>query len=854
MNDTITLEVNGRDVEVGREFLDLSPSEQEATVNEIAASLPEQEGAFDRGMSQLNTGIAEGAGGIIDLINPFDKPHALNPFQQGTGSAVDGAKRAMGAVGVRTTDEAPDGVYEGMMRGTGQAAGTLPFAGGTAQALKSAPGVIGAVADDAANSINSILGVTAETAAGAGSGGGMELAEQAGAPEWAQQLAGIGGGMLAAAPALGAYAPSVMLAKRGASAVKKAVMPYTKSGAREVAKERIQTLAGGEDRARELGKMVSESPDEFGMTPAQQTGDPMMLSLEQAAGSTDPNVGARLRARAENTNDILQRSVSDLGGEVDDAQRFLASLRQDVKNRMDAYTEWAKADAYSRRGGAKRSETENSNIVADQIRQSEQRALSEEKQLWDAVPKGARVEFSGAQAVARDAIENTPWAQEGDIPAVIQRFVGINEPQTVAEMHGLYSELRRVARSAMAGNDQNKNKARIANSVAEAVLDDMGALDASTEAGRAINRAREFSAQMHETFDRGAIGKLLKRTLDGDEQIDPQETLARSVGQRGVKGKVAQEQIDTATGASPAARGASEDYIAGIFDRAAFGPDGQFNKTQAMNFMRDRKELLDKFPELRKRLSETIRSQDEAARVSDRIEARKAKIDDPGNPVVSFIGQPARKAVNAVFQAKSPTRAARELVRQASKDKTGKALDGVKAAFTDKLVADSLQQIAGNKTIVGRKMADAMDDRETAAALSQVFSPDEMRRLKVIRDAAINMDASRMDQPSIGSISSASPNRLIEYAVRIAAANHGAQIGKGAAGLQTAQMASGAAKKLLSRLTNDKAEQMLIDAVEDPSLFRSLLIEPKKITIAKDRRTKIAPYLTGTVSVLSADQ
>ena len=54
----------------------------------------------------------------------------------------------------------------------------------------------------------------------------------------------------------------------------------------------------------------------------------------------------------------------------------------------------------------------------------------------------------------------------------------------------------------MAGNDQNKNRARIANEVAEAVLKDLGAVDASTEAGRAINQAREFSAQMHETFDR----------------------------------------------------------------------------------------------------------------------------------------------------------------------------------------------------------------------------------------------------------------------------------------------------------------------------------------------------------------
>lgn len=854
MTETITLEVNGRRVEVGAEFRDMSPEQQEATVEEIAASLGPKEGAFDRGMAQLNTGIAEGAGGFVDLINPFDQPHELNPFRSGTGSAVEGIKTGMEGVGVNTTDEAPEGMYEAMMRGGGQAAGSLPAFVGGANVLRNVGGTVGNVADDAYRAMTSPGGMFAEVSAGAGAGGGEQLAKEAGAPEWVQQVSALGGGMAAAAPMMGAYTPSAHLARRGYGAAKKALTPYTKSGAKEVAKERMQSLAGGEDRARELGQMVSEQPNEFGMTPAQQTGDPMMLAMEQAASATDQNLRARLQARAADTNAILQRSVEDLGGDVDDAQNFLGSLRQDVKNKMEAYKMWAEASAQAKRQGAQRSESENSQIVSDEIRSAEQRALADEKQLWSAVPRDEPVNFSGSRSVAKRLMDETYWPQEEDIPAVLKKFVGMNEPQTVGSMHSLYSKMRQVARSAMAGNDQNKNRARIANELADSILKDLGAVDASTPAGRAINRAREFSAQMHETFDRGTIGRLLKRTLDGDEQINPQETLDRSIGQTGVKGKIAQEQIDTATQGSPRARQSSEDYVAGIFDRTAFGPDGEFNRRAAMNFMRDRKELLDKFPKLRERMTETIRAQDDAKRVADRVTARQTSIDDPKNPVVSFIGQPPRKAVNAVFEAKNPKVAARELARQARKDKSGKALAGVKAAFSDKLITDSLRQIAGDKTLVGQKMADALDDPQMASALSEVFSPKEMRRLKVIRDAALNMDAARRGQPDIGAVSSASPNRLIEYAVRIAAANHGAQMGQGAAGLQTAQMASGAAKKILSRLTNDKAEQMIIDAIEDPALFRSLMIEPQKIQLQKKHRQKIAPYLAGTLAATAQDE
>ena len=64
----------------------------------------------------------------------------------------------------------------------------------------------------------------------------------------------------------------------------------------------------------------------------------------------------------------------------------------------------------------------------------------------------------------------TVWAQKSDIPFEVNSFLKQKDTQSVAEMIGLYSKLRETARNAMSGTSKQKNTARIANTVAEAIL------------------------------------------------------------------------------------------------------------------------------------------------------------------------------------------------------------------------------------------------------------------------------------------------------------------------------------------------------------------------------------------------
>ncbi len=688
MSGTITLEIEGRDVEIDRSFLSLSEAEQQATVEEIAGTFEPKQTV----MQNVNTGIAESLGGLVDFINPFDKPEgaALLGMDFSTGSAVDGLKGGMNAIGVETTDAPPDSLLNSLGRGTGTAAGALIPGTAVAKGLAGTGGILGNAADDAYTALASRGGVTAELAAGAGGQAASDSAERAGLPVWAQNTAGLAGGLGAGLiPAAGRMSPTVFGITKATAAAKRALAPYTESGASEVARQRLQDLAGGPERARELASRVQG--DEFGLTPAQQTRDPNMLAIEQGAAEVDPKLRERLNARLEESNRAATEAAR-LGGDPKAAQEFIVQRQEAAQDAIAKNVAAAmdRADAALAKAGPKRSEAENSVIVSDEIRRAEKSALEQEATLWGQVPVVAMVRTSSARAAAMDATARISRAQAQDVPKVIKDLLvaedGFADQETVKEMHGLYSELRRVARSAMAGNDQNKNKARIANNVADAILEDLGAVDGSTDVGRKINQARAFSREMHEVFDRGVVGRLLKRTLDGDNQVDPQETLKRAIGPGGVTAKVGAEGIQQAT-IGNAADEPITDYIRRQFSERAVDASGKDKTGAGQKFVRDNADLIAKYPQLEAELRAVLGAQGAVAARTGRADTLNRSIGSPSASAAGrFASGPPDKAIDAIFKADNPAAAARSIIATARKDQTGAALDGVKGALSARLI------------------------------------------------------------------------------------------------------------------------------------------------------------------------
>ena len=270
----------------------------------------------------------------------------------------------------------------------------------------------------------------------------------------------------------------------------------------------------------------------------------------------------------------------------------------------------------------------------------------------------------------------------------------------------------------------------------------------------------------------------------------------------------------------------------------------------ARRFMAANKELLRRYPELRADIDEAVKQGDNAERMGERIASRIAALENTKRSAMAkFVGASGEKTVNAIFEAKNPITAARKIANAARKDKTGRAMAGVKGAFTDHLIASAMKTKGSQAALEATALNRSLNDPRTKRALSQIFNESEMSRLRLMgRELAKLQSKNAAD---IGpDLSGAKANRIIEWVSRIAAARHGAQLGGGSGGsIQTAQMASSRVKEALGFLTSDKASRLMADAVTDPDLFKALLTQTAAPGAEKRALPYFIPYLVGGTSV-----
>ncbi len=853
----VTLNIEGKKVKVDDGFLSMSPEQQEATVEEIAASLGVQKESGGGVMANFNRGAAD----VFDAVNPFNAARAGLNALTGSDLPTDvSARRQLPEFGINVDQGKAEGLVENFARGSGTAAAALPLITTGAGLLSTSPRALTAnVADDVYRGLASKGGAVAEVAAGGISQTAGQVADDAGYPglrpyaEIAAPIAAggaaIGAGKLAGATLSGAERlPVAGAAVRVGRQAIGALGPMTGPGARQQAREQLLREVGSEARATELGGRI-ERETELGLTPAQQTGDPNLLSLERAAASEQPEIREALTVQDARARATAEGSIDGMSGDVSDARSFFKTRLSDFKTRLQEKSDIAlqMGDESVAGVGPRSSESAASSNVTAKLKLALDDAKVEEDALWRQVPQDETFEASGTLDTFDDILQSTARAQQSDIPQIAKQILGEGSAlrdtgrDNVMELHGLYSELRRVARSAMAGNDKNANKARIANKLAESILTDLGAVAGDNPTGQAINEARAYSAALHETFDQGTVGRILNRTIDGDETIPSESALRRTVGRGGSDALVDNANIAKA---SPGAKEDVADYIRGRFSDSIVGPDGKFSPKTGAAWLRKNREILNQYPELRSEMYRAMGNRQKAEAFSARAKVRSDLADK--SAIEGFNRGQEQKALSSILTADSPVKAARSVVATARKDASGKALAGVKAAFTDYLIGSATKGSAIN----GKDVVSLLSDGQTAAAMRVVFTPAELARFKRIGSELAKLDAASAATPK-GPVMDAAPMMLIDTVARIAGAKAGAKVaGGGGAGvsLQAAQLGSRRARDLLGRMTNDKARRILYDAVQDPELMRALLLQPKGAELPAWAVSKITPYLTGAAA------
>jgi len=347
----------------------------------------------------------------------------------------------------------------------------------------------------------------------------------------------------------------------------------------------------------------------------------------------------------------------------------------------------------------------------------------------------------------------------------------------------------------------------------------------------AIASTKQFKLR----FESGETGRILGYSKSGAPKIDPDLTLESTVGRFGEKGAIDIEKIVQ----TPVAKEATERYLGRSFtDYAA--PDGTLSPTKAQRWIKNNEAILDEYPGLKDLLSDASGAQEFANRTRTSMDARKAKLR---NPKISVSARYLNKAdlgqeISDIFKQRNSSKIANELVKQANKDASGEALEGLKAGFLeymfDKSKGGAFNEL-GERVTSGRALLRFIKENEPT--LRMVFDNNQIKRLRRVGNDYAKLEQLRDAKGTTTINMEDLPSKILEMAGRLGGARLGGELGSGSMGgsLQYAGIFSSRGKALMQRLTHDKAKQYVQDAIlsEDPKMLQALL-EP----MSKPKPTK----------------
>lgn len=756
------------------------------------------------------------------------------------------------------TPQKPQTIPEYAAQGVGETAGALIPGTALFKGLSGLGGVTGQVGKAVTGTLQRAPATAAATdvlagaGAGAARGGAQELPEFPGRDALAELTGGIvAGGVPAAVGAtargVGGVAQKLPVTGTVIRGAKKAIIPFTESGARARAEDRVRSLVADPEAA---ARAIAD--DSLGnLSPAQRTGEKRLMALEKAVMDSDPAIDAKLSEKAAESLKRLRGSFQGMGqgGDIGSTREFIGSRRDRIVEALNTRAEQASARAERRLAelGPNVQPAEASRVVREEIDDALGAAIKQERELWDLVPESVEVSTKGAKAALRKMLVSLPKAQRDLIPSKAKKFLAapkqpkrpgfkarregavvtserssaFGDVETIKEMQGLRSDLLEDAR--VARSENKFNKARIIDQISDALLEDM-----NRGPGEELAAARDFSRVVKEKFKQGSVGKLLGYAREGGQKTPADLTLETTVGRGGIKGDVALQDLGRAVEEDPTrAMSAVDQYLRSKF----VSPQGEFDVRRAEAFMRMNDEILDRLPTtLRRQLDQGIRARAAADAMERTGQMRINRLQNPAiSKAAEFLNTPIDREIPRILNGKNPEATLRELRKQASKDLSGEALRGLKAGVVDHLMNKSaLRQFddAGQQILSGRGLNALLQDNRTMKAVSSVLSSDEVSRLQRIASELTKMETARGRLPDVGKPMDDLPNSVIHYIGTVLAARQGAALGAGTSGasLKTASEASKRFGKVLARLTNDSAEELIKDAIDDPKLFRALLM------------------------------
>ncbi len=807
-------------------------------------------------MSFFNKRLAETFGAPVDVISAGLSKIGIDAPEGGAFGGSQSIRRGMANIGAPTPDRDPETLAENIGSVGGEVGGMILPISKTAQVASRAPGVIGSIAraiNDPMKTIPGAIGAASiETGGVIGAGTARDIAqeqEMSGAKGFAAELmGGLAGGFVGSAP--------ITRAIKGVGA--RVFAPFSEAGSFQRASTRAREIV-------ENPVLASRNIEDLkgsNLQPSAKSQDPGLMQLEQTVAMSDPALGTKMD-RA--TSDTIQGLVSSIrqSGSVQGTKNFLKARRTRLQKAIDARVELAGEQA--RKAVDDLGDVATEADISIKQREALESALDDakvqEELLWRAVPNNAKVPTGGVKKQYQTLRKELAQAQSDDMPPEARKLLGgedvavqvesgivgldgnpimvddiltsrkgFGNTETIRELDGLYKRLGETARQARQASQNNK--ARIAESLRDAILEDMGKVKG--QAKGSVDAARDFSRDINSKFNRGTIGKILG-TARGSIGVDPELTLGFGVGQGGIKGQLATREIAKATGEDVTQLSAVQEFIKRKFLDAAL-EDGKINPIKARNYIESNADLLDTYPHLRDQFNSARSAEDVSRRITKSSDALRGRLDRTSvSATAKILNAPVDQEIKTIFKSSDPGASMQGILNAVRKDKSGEALDGLRAGVSDYMIdimtSPSRFDINNRPIVSGSQLKNQLINENSRAAMSKVFNKKEMANWDKIADQLViaQRQADKSGRP-LPSIINDRSSWLLNTAARMFGARLGSRLaaGSGMGGqLQAAGIASKGSKDIMTRLTADKAKQLLIDAVTTDEQLLIRLLQPR---------------------------
>ncbi len=610
----------------------------------------------------------------------------------------------------------------------------------------------------------------------------------------------------------------------------KAITAPLKGAASTIRAER--SIQGGVNDLTDTQAALSEKPV-LPLTPAQQSGDEYLMSLENKRAADNPDFRAQRKQEDAATEAAAKAKLAEIGGggNIQDTHDVIGNRVADYGASLDARTAGAQ-DAVNKRvdeiaKNLKTDEAGASTAIRDEITKADAAASENVKNLYSQTEDVPRETTNVRQAY--DEIFSRD-ANRLSIPPEAKLLLDPEKGEwgntvSAAQLSSLRSVLLQDARDASASNNRG-TQAGIAKKLASAIFDDLKASDSviKDEAGQKLANANAAAADYYDRFHKGVIGDILGSVNTGGERVATELTGKKIIGSGNLTGDVNYNDLLKATD-TPETKAGAEQYLRNKFNESAFKSDGENSvlvSTKANAFRQKNAKILTKFPEFSTEIDNAIKDAVKYEKTSSTMAGRKSAVTSSVTPAKEAItaktANPEKPSMAAEFlnskdneiqrMIDSPNRIqlARQIGRMSSKDP--KAAAGLRSSLIEHLSKDGL----------GSKLLENMNTKEMGDIIPHIL--DDTQRNTLHR---VGVEMSKVEKSAAAGKADAlitgKNNWFFRNAAKTAALKAASESGlvHGGGSLKFSAMASSGAGKAADLFTSkfDEGHKTIVAAIED---------------------------------------